>query len=319
MIINVDSLSKIYKSRITTQFLRDLFLPTYRENRAVDSISFKIKRGESVALLGPNGAGKTTIMKMLTGLMYPSSGSVTVLGHIPFKRDREFLMKIGLVMGNKNGLDWDLTPKQSFDLVRKIYHISDVDYKTRVKQLTLMLHVQDYLDVQVRRLSLGQRMKMEIIGAILHNPEVLFLDEPTIGLDVVSKQTIRTFLREIQSKSGVTLLLTSHDMDDVEKVCDRVIIINRGIKVYDNTLEKLMMIHNKTKYVKFTFDKVPVKIDTELLGDVMKDGEYSYIVKTSQDKVPRVLEAVTSKYKPVDINIDSVPLDEIIAKIYTAK
>jgi ABC-2 type transport system ATP-binding protein len=316
MIIKVDSLTKEYKVKMRTNFWKDLFLPKHKAVLAVDNISFSINKGESVALLGPNGAGKTTTMKMLSGLVFPTRGQIEVLGYFPFDRKKEFLMKIGLVMGNKTGLDWDLTPKQSFELTKKIYKISDSAYRVRLKELTDMLDGENFIDTQVRKLSLGERMKMELIGAILHNPEVLFLDEPTIGLDIISKQKIRKFLRDVQKKFDVTLLLTSHDMDDVEKVCDRVMVINKGVKVYDNSLEVLLKQHTKDRYVKFVFQELPDKEDFKKLGKIIEEGEGYYTIKTDSSKLSELIADVTSKYKMDDIDILSVPLEEIIADIY---
>src|SRR3989344_1288799 len=212
MIIEVNNLKKVFKVKKPSSVLRDIFYPKHKTVVAVDGISFKVSEGESVAVLGPNGAGKTTTMKMLTGLIYPTSGGISVLGHFPFDRKREFLKRIGLVMGNKTALEWDLTSLQNFGLLKRIYEIEEVKYRQKVKDLTEMLSVSELLDTQVRKLSLGERMKMELIGSILHDPEVLFLDEPTIGLDIISKQKVREFLREIQNNSDITILLTSHDM-----------------------------------------------------------------------------------------------------------
>lgn len=316
MIINVKNLTKQFKVIDKTSFWKDIFWPKFKEVKAVDDISFSIEKGESVALLGPNGAGKTTTMKMLSGLIYPTSGNIDVLGFVPFERKNEFLMKIGLVMGHKTGLDWDLSAEQSFELIRRIYHINDQEYKNRIGQLTELLDVSKLLNTQVRRLSLGERMKMEVIGAILHNPEVLFLDEPTIGLDIISKQKIRQFLRQIQQQYNVTLLLTSHDMDDVEKVCDRVMVVNHGVKVSDSSLDSLMRKHTKDRYVKFIFKKLPEKEKLKDLGSIIEEGENFYTFKILQTKMPELISKVADEYDLVDIDILSIPLEEIIADIY---
>lgn len=315
-IISVNNLSKTYKTKVTNTFWRDLFFPTYKTVRAVDDVNFEIKKGESVALLGPNGAGKTTIMKMMTGLIYPTSGTMTILGHNPFDRKKEFLMKIGLVMGNKTGLDWDLTPLQSFDLIRRIYKIETVDFDKRLKELTEMLTVSDQLNTQVRKLSLGERMKVELIGAILHKPDILYLDEPTIGLDIVSRQAVREFLRQIQTTDDVTLLLTSHDMDDVDQVCDRVIVINKGKKVYDDKLNTLVELHNKDRYIKFIFNKLPDKESFSKMGNIIEESKSHYTLRIEKKDLSNTLGKVTSEFDPIDIDILSVPLEEIMAKIY---
>lgn len=316
MIIHVENIRKEYSSKIPAGFWRDIFFPTYRTVAAVDGISLSIKKGETVALLGPNGAGKTTTMKMLTGLVYPSSGSVQILGFTPFDRRKEFLMRIGLVMGNKTGLDWDLTPAQSFQLFKKIYRISDSQYKVRLETLTRMLDVQELLDTQVRKLSLGERMKMELIGAILHDPEVLFLDEPTIGLDIISKKKIREFLREIQRSFGVTLLLTSHDMDDVEKVCDRVVVINKGVKVYDDSLQSLIDEYEKVRYVRFIFNTQPPDTVLSQMGEVVEKNEDFYLFKVEPTQTVALISRVTAQCDVIDLRIESVPLEEIIEQIF---
>ncbi len=314
-IIEVKSLTKTFRRVVTKNLFKALFKPEFKFNNAVDDISFEIKKGESVAFLGPNGAGKTTTIKMLTGLVYPSTGVVRVMGYEPFQRNRDFLMRIGLVMGNKAGLNWDLTAAQSFELLRDIYRIPDDIYKERIEQLTELLDVKKFMETQVRRLSLGERMKMEIIGAILHSPEVLFLDEPTIGLDIISKQKIREFLREIQEKLNVTMLLTSHDMDDIEHVCDRVIVINKGKKVYDDQLNNLTNKYNQTRYVKFIFEKLPSE-DKFSDFEIIERGENYYSFKVQRDDMSKFVAEVTAKYNLVDIEILSVPLEEIIADIF---
>jgi len=315
LIIQVKELKKTFKKVLKKNFLKDLFKPDYLLVAAVDNISFNINRGEAVAFLGPNGAGKTTTIKMLTGLIYPTSGQIEVLGYKPFDRKRDFLMRIGLVMGNKAGLNWDLTPNQSFQLLKEIYRIPKGSFDKRIKELTQLLDTSKFLDTQVRRLSLGERMKMEIIGAILHNPEVLFLDEPTIGLDIISKQRIREFLKKIQKELNVTMLLTSHDMDDIEKVCDRVIVINKGVKMYDDQLKTLTEEYNKLKYVKFTFSKLPSnnKFDS---SNIIEKGENYLLFKVNREEMSKFVADVTSKYDLVDIEILSIPLEEIIADVF---
>lgn len=313
-IIVVKNLNKEFKRVVKRGALKDIFTPKFEKVSAVENITFNISKGESVAFLGPNGAGKTTTIKMMTGLIYPSSGSVSVLGFTPFDRKKEFLMRIGLVMGNKAGLNWDLTPKQSFELLRQIYKIPKETYENRVKELTELLDATKFLNTQVRRLSLGERMKMELIGAILHDPEVLFLDEPTIGLDIISKQKVRDFLREIQRKYNVTMVLTSHDMDDIEKVCDRVIVINKGKKVYDNSIKILTDKYNKSKFIKLIFEDKPSR--ENFTDEILEEGKNYYLFKTDRAAMPQFIAEASSKYNLVDIDIVSTPLEEIIADIF---
>ncbi len=317
MIIEVVNLTKKYKINKQSNVFKKLFVPNYVNNVAIEDLSFAIEKGESVSLLGPNGAGKTTTMKVLTGLLYPTSGKVNVLGFTPFDRDHRFLSKIGFVMGNKGGLDWDLTAKQGFELNRRIYQISTTKFEKRVNQLVEMLNVEQLLNTQIRKLSLGERMKMEIVGAILHEPEILFLDEPTIGLDIISKQKIRNFLKNIQKDSNVTLVLTSHDMDDVEKVSDRIIILTNGKKVYDNRIEKLTEEYSNEKYIKFIYSKLPKEEKLLKYGEIIERGSNHYVIKVSKEKVTETTAQIMAKYPVVDIDILSIPLEEIIGGIFS--
>lgn len=316
-ILETKDLTKTFKRSIKHKsLLKNLFNPQFEEVIAVDKISFSIEKGESVAFLGPNGAGKTTTIKMLTGLIYPSSGNISVLGYNPFERKRDFLRKIGLVMGNKAGLNWDLTPFQSFELLKDIYEIPNKIYEDNLEELTSLLESKDFLNTQVRKLSLGQRMKMEIIGSILHNPEVLFLDEPTIGLDITSKKNIRNFLRMIQKEKGVTMLLTSHDMDDIEFVSDRVIVINHGRKVYDDEITQLTNKYNQEKFVKFYLEDTEA-FSLSLPNEMISRDEVSVTIKVSSKNLPNTIAEVTSNFDVKDIDIISTPLEEIIEDIYT--
>jgi ABC-2 type transport system ATP-binding protein len=314
-VIEVHNLSKYYRSRTNKNLITGIFDPQYTYAKAVDEISFQVKKGEAVAFLGPNGAGKTTTTKMMTGLIYPSGGEMHVLGFTPFEREKNFLKRIGLVMGNKSGLNWDLTANQSFWLFQNIYEISDRTFKERVTYMTELLRVEKLLDVQVRRLSLGERMKLELIGSLLHNPEILFLDEPTIGLDIISKKNIRLFLKEIQKQYDTTLILTSHDMDDVERVCERVIMINKGKIVYDDSLHHLTHEYNQFRYVRFIFDSHIPKEQLEQRGNILEVNSDSCLVRVHSDKLVDLISYIASNHHLADIHIESVPLEEIIEKI----
>ncbi len=313
-IITVKNLHKKFRKLKKRGFFKDLLKPNFLEVSAVLDISFSIKYGESVAFLGPNGAGKTTTIKMLSGLIYPSSGEIQVLGFKPSDRKSEFLSRIGLVMGNKSGLNWDLTPRQSFRLLKEIYNVSDHKYNLRLKELTELLDISRFIDTQIRRMSLGERMKMELIGSILHYPKILFLDEPTVGLDIISKQKIREFLRHIQKKDGTTILLTSHDMDDVEKVCDRVIVINKGQKVIDTDVIKLTSRFSEYKYIKLTLSnkKEFSKISFDKVEELNSEGMY----KIQKSKVPEFLKYITANFDVDDIDVIPLPLEEIIKEIF---
>ncbi len=318
-IIKVNNLQKDYSVKIKQGFWKDALFPKHKLVSAVKNISFEIERGESVALLGPNGAGKTTTMKVLSGLLFPSLGTVDVLGFFPFDRQNKYLKRIGLVMGNRSGLAWDLTPNQNFELAQKIYEISDQDFSHRVKRLTQMLDVEDYLDKQVRKLSLGERMKFELIACLLHNPEVLYLDEPTIGLDIISKQRIRSFLRDIQRESQITLLLTSHDMDDVEKVSDRVIVINHGEIVFDDSMPKLLRNYQDKKYLTLILTEEVAKKSIEKFGKIVDHKPLSYTIEISKVKQAKIISKIMEDLPIDDIDIIHVPLEEIIGDMFTSK
>lgn len=315
-IIEVRNLTKVYEVPIKQSFWKSIFWTKNRSLVAVDKISFEINEGESVALLGPNGAGKTTTLKMLSGLLYPSSGEIKVLGYTPTKRDRGFLKQIALVMGNKNSLSWDLSARQSFELFKSIYEIKESDYQKRLVELTELLDATEFLDTPVRKLSLGQRLKMELVGAILHRPRLLFLDEPTIGLDVVSKRKIRNFLRHLHTVEGTTVILTSHEMADIEMVSDRVIVVNGGVKVFDDSLEKLLHNYEDKKYLTVTFMNPVPKSDLKSLGKIISKKELAVTLEISKKMQGKVMAELTEKYEVDDIDIRSVPLDEIVEDLF---
>lgn len=315
-VISVTNLRKTFTVRKNNGLIKGLLHPEKYEVHAVENISLEVHKGESVAFLGPNGAGKTTTTKMLTGLIHPTAGQIEVLGFNPFERDDAFLRQIGLVMGNKSGLNWDLTAEQSFWLLQNIYKIPEKDYRERLNELTNLLNVTEHLHTQLRRLSLGERMKMELIGAIIHAPEVLFLDEPTIGLDIITKKNIRQFLRKIQRETGVTLVLTSHDMDDIEQVCDRVVVVSKGTKVYDDALSNLTAQYRKDRYVRLVFDVDPGAEGLQRHGEVLEQKDGNYFVKVSAENVVAMLAEVAQGENLLDIHIESVPLEEMIEDIF---
>ncbi len=317
-VIRVEQLCKVFRLRGNKNLLTGLFDPRWQEHTAVDSISFTVKKGEAVAFLGPNGAGKTTTTKMLSGLMHPSSGKLDILGYTPFERKREYLMRIGLVMGNKAGLNWDLTARQSFWLLQNIYQIPKKTYLKRLEHLSTMLRVDKHLDTQLRRLSLGERMKLELIGAILHEPEMLFLDEPTIGLDIEAKNTVRDFLKTIQREQGTTLLLTSHDMDDVEEVCERVLVIAQGTIVHDGSLAALNRAYHDFRYMRLRYRHQPPLAALKKFGEILENGE-SILLKIERTKLAATLAALAKQNGLDDINIETVPLEQIMADIYHSK
>lgn len=318
-IIQVKNLRKTYRIRGNKKVISGLFNPDWQYKHAVEQVSFSIKKGESVAFLGPNGAGKTTTTKMLTGLIYPSGGEINVLGFTPFERNYTFLKNIGLVMGNKAGLNWDLSANQSFELLQKIYDIPKTGLKKHIKELTDLLNVGHVLETQVRRLSLGERMKLELIGAILHDPEILFLDEPTIGLDIDSKKNVREFLRHLHAQ-GKTLLLTSHDMDDIAEICKRVIVINHGLIIYDDSMESLNKQYAHVRYAQMEFGgRVPSAETLKKYGQLVSLQDSRAVLGVNKSKVMQVASKIAETYPLADITIEQVPLDVIISDLYAEK
>ena len=241
--INAENLSKIYRIHEKPEgfknTMKDLFARKYIDKKAVDNINFSVNQGEIVGLLGENGAGKTTTLKMLTGILYPTSGTVKIADYIPTQRKKAFLKKLCFVMGNKNEINWDLPAIDSFRYQQLVYEVPDTEYKENIKMLSELLDVTHLLNVQIRRLSLGERMKMELINNFLYSPEIVFLDEPTIGLDLNSQIAVRKFLREYRTQRNTTMIITSHYMDDIEETCDRVILLNHGRKAFDGSIEEI--------------------------------------------------------------------------------
>lgn len=296
------------------KLLKDMFRPDHKSVTAVENISFTIGNGESVAFLGPNGAGKTTTIKMMTGLLKPDDGSVEIDGFNPFKRDEMFLKSIGLVMGGKAGLDWDLTPNQSFKLIKAVYDIENDKYYNWLNELVTLFELDDKLDKPIRKLSLGERMKCELIGSIIHKPKILFLDEPTVGLDIVAKRKIREFLRKLQQEEGTTIVLTSHEMDDVESVSDRVIIINDGIGVFDGEIAELINKYADRKYITIRFLNEMAEYPSSKYIQSINKYDVSYVVPNT-DLTQMIQEALETGNVD-DIDIMSPPLEKVISEIF---
>jgi ABC-2 type transport system ATP-binding protein len=319
-IIAATDLSKTYrvfqKRKGVVGALRGLVKREYKEVRAVDGISFRIEPGELVAFLGPNGAGKTTTLKMLSGLIYPTAGSARVLGYTPWDRVDSFRRRFALVMGQKNQLWWDLPAADSFDLHREIYDIPAAQFRQTVGELTELLGVEKLTRQAVRELSLGERMKMELIAALLHQPQVLLLDEPTIGLDVVAQVAIQKCLREYHQKRGVTMLLTSHYMRDVEALCDRVLVINHGQLVYDGGLAGLADRFGHMKLVKVEFASGVVPDDIEQYGEVANRDGPEVNLRVDPARIGEVLGALLDRHAVADISVTDPPLEQVITRVF---
>ncbi len=284
---------------------------------AVCGVSMSIEQGELVGFLGPNGAGKTTTLKMLTGILHPTSGFASVQGYTPAARKPEMLKQIALVMGNKNALWWDLPAWDSFVVLRELYEVDATDFKRRTDALISALGITDKVNTQVRKLSLGERMKCELVAALLHAPRVVFLDEPTIGLDVVSQKAIREFLKELHREEGCTILLTSHYMQDVQALCDRVIVIDKGNKIFDDTLDALSRHFSDRRRIVLRFSE-PVHVeDLVKFGEVMESESLSASIDVARDETPRIAAAILQALPVEDIAIEDVDVEEIIRKMFT--
>jgi ABC-2 type transport system ATP-binding protein len=324
--IIVADLSKTYRYHRKEPGLRGSLASLVRrqmlETQAVANVSFTIEVGEMVGFLGPNGAGKTTTLKMLCGLLYPSGGQASVLGHTPARRDPAFLRRISLVMGQKTMLSWDLPALETLLLHKEMYSLSRVDFDRNVATLAEILEVEHLLRVQVRKLSLGERMKMELLAALLHRPAVLFLDEPTIGLDVVSQQRVRDFLRQINREQGTTILLTSHYMDDIEELCPRVLVIDHGRLHFDGELEALVEQAAPYKLLSAVFAEPVAReaIASALNGLEPRptDDPLKISLAVPREQVADVASRILRLGQVADLSVEEVPVEEIIREVFRA-
>jgi ABC-2 type transport system ATP-binding protein len=296
--------------------VRGLFHREYKQVRAVDGVSFTIEPGEMVAFLGPNGAGKTTTLKILSGLIYPSSGTATVLGFTPWDRPDAFRRRFSLVMGQKNQLWWDLPAADSFQLHREIYSLETHAFNQTLGELTEMFGVETLTRQPVRELSLGERMKMELIASLLHRPQLLLLDEPTIGLDVVAQVKIQKCLKDYNKYLGVTMLLTSHYMRDVEALCSRVLVITHGKLVYDGALAGITEQFGRTKLLRFQFDRDLEVGELDQYGEVVSHQGAFAEIKVDRSNVAEVLGAILERYTVLDTSVQDPPLDQMIARVF---
>ncbi len=297
--------------------VKSLFSRKYETRKAIDDISFKINEGELVGFIGPNGAGKTTTLKCLSGLLYPTGGKISVLDFNPYNRKPEFLKQIALVMGQKNQLWWDLPALDTFILNKEIYGIPNEQYAAVLEELTKLMDAKDIIKVPVKKLSLGQRMKMELMASLIHSPKVLFLDEPTIGLDTLMQRKLREFIKEYNTHFKATIILTSHYMQDVEQLCKRVIIINFGKIIFDGQLSSLVEKYAPYKKVKVIFKEYadPKKIDE--LGEIDKFEYPELILNVPNDKTNSVASAILNNFQVEDITIEDPQIEDVIAKVYT--
>ncbi len=323
MIISVSHLKKYYqvhkKEPGFVGSVKSLVSRTYEQSKAVDDISFEIKEGELVGFIGPNGAGKTTTLKCLSGLLYPTSGNVSVLGFTPHERNHNYLRQIALVMGQKNQLWWDLPAQETFLLNKEIYEISDAAYKKSMDELVDMLDVAQKIKIPVRKLSLGERMKMELIAALIHKPKVLFLDEPTIGLDVVMQKKMRDFVQEYNKANGATILLTSHYMEDVRQLASRIIIIDRGVILYDGKLDNLVKKYAKYKLLSVVLDEY---VPPEKFKEIGELTEYNFpkaVIRVSRSASNVAAAELLQSFPVDDLNIEEPDIEDIIRDVFAQK
>jgi ABC-2 type transport system ATP-binding protein len=317
--IEARDLTKIYrtyrKERGLWGAIKGLGRRRYDETRAADAVSFQIEEGEFVGFLGPNGAGKTTVLKMLSGLLNPTGGDARVLGFVPWERRNEMKRQFSLLMGQKNALWWDLPAQESLELNRAIYGIDRGRFNKVVGGLAELLEVTDKMNVMVRELSLGERMKMELISALIHEPRVLFLDEPTIGLDVVSQKRVREFLRIYNEEHRIVTLLTSHYMQDIQELCHRVLVIDHGKIFFDGPLDEIIDRFSGYKILSLTFDK-QVTRDFSRFGEVIEHTPMSVQLKVPRAKVTETCREVLQACDVSDINVQEVPVEEVIRQLF---
>ena len=322
--IEVKNLSRTYeyyrKQQGLLSSLKSIFHREKLYAEAVKNISFSIESGELVGFLGPNGAGKTTTLKMLSGILHPTDGEVKVLGHTPSQREKVYQKQFALVMGQKNQLIQDLPAIETFIVNKEIYEIPDKEFKENLDELVELFGIKDILDIQVRKLSLGQRMKCELVAALLHKPKVLFLDEPTIGLDVVAQKNIRDFIKKYNQEEKTTIILTSHYMEDIKELCKRIIIINLGKIIYDGKLDNLIKKYAPYKLLKVVFNGNGVqRKEVEKFGEIEEFNPSICTIKTRRNEAKSTAISLLSSNLPVDdIIIDEVDVDDVIRQIFNS-
>lgn len=322
--IHVKDLKKTFKTHKREHGLlnavKSLVKRQYKIKHALKGVSFDIDEGEIVGFIGPNGAGKSTTIKALSGVLYPSSGVVNVLGYTPWKDRVKYVANIGVVFGQKPQLHWDLPPLDTYWLNKEVYDIPKKEFEKRLKYMIKLLDVEEIVQTPVRDLSLGERMKCKIIAALLHNPKLVFLDEPSIGLDVVAKDTLRDFILDVNKRFKTTFIVTTHDMGDIERLCKRIIIINNGIIVYDGPISKIKKDYLTHKHLDVKFNKLDKKF--KLKGcKVMDESEYELKLEldTKKQTIKNVVNHLITEFDVADIIVQDPPIEEIIQKIYKEK
>jgi ABC-2 type transport system ATP-binding protein len=318
--ITVRDLTKVYRVHERDAglgaALRSLVSRKYREVRAVEGVSFEVASGEVVGFLGPNGAGKTTTLKMLSGLLYPTAGEARVLGHVPWRREKEYLRHISMVMGNRSQLIWDIPAIDSFRVNQAIYRIPDAQYQQILAELTELLDLGALLNKQVRALSLGERMKCELAASLLHRPSVLFLDEPTIGVDVTMQTRIRRFIAEYNRLHGATIILTSHYMADVTALCRRVIVIHHGRILYDGGLDSLVERMAPFKLIEIDLEREPDGLDPGRYGELIRREGQKLALRVPKAETPAVTARLLAELPVLDLSVEDPPIEEVIDRVF---
>lgn len=319
-VIQVDNLSKSFSYYQKEVGIKSSFKNLFHREKlikeAVKDISFEVEEGEIVGFLGPNGAGKTTTLKMLAGILYPTQGKAAVLGYTPWERKKDYKMNFSIVMGQKSQLWWDLPANESLYLNKCIYEIDDKVYQHKLDELSELLEVKELLKVQVRRLSLGERMKMELIASLLHQPKLMFLDEPTIGLDLLSQKKIRDFLKYYNQQSKTTILLTSHYMNDIESLCKRSIIINQGKIVYDGDLSKVNAVFSERKLIKLQLESPVEESVLKEFGIIREYDGLTVTLEVKKSELQKHSKHILEKMPILDFNVEDIPVEEGIALLY---
>lgn len=325
-IIDVQNISKTFKiTKRKTGFkgaLSNIFHPEYEHKKAVNNISFNIQEGEMVGFIGPNGAGKSTTVKMLSGILYPDSGNINIAGYIPYKQRKEYVANIGVVFGQKSQISWDLSPIDSYEVIKHIYKIPDNKYKENLERFTELLDMKKFINQPVRQLSLGQRMRADIAASLLHSPKIVFFDEPTIGIDVVGKEKIRSFIKTLNKTDNITMIFTTHDMQDIEKTCERLIIIDDGKKLYDGSLDSIKSNYVSTRIIEAEFEELPekIEIDNVTISDVDNNKMKKLITfNTDRTGINTLMSELLSNYNIKDISVKEPEIDSIIRDIYEGK
>ncbi|MFW5704133.1 MAG: ABC transporter ATP-binding protein [Patescibacteria group bacterium] len=313
--IEVSQLSKTYRTQQKTgDILRDIFVRTYKDQLAVKDLSFHIEQGSLVGFIGPNGAGKTTTLKMLSGILFPTTGTIRVAGHNPFNKHHEFLKQIGFIMGQKNQLIWELPAVDTFRVNKTIYEVPESEYRETLEELVKMLECQEYINQPVRTLSLGQRMRVEFIAALVHRPRVLFLDEPTIGLDIFAQSTIRTFIKKYQERYQATIILTSHYMQDVQSLANRVLLIDQGSIIFDGTFDSLIETYSHNKTITITLSKEISNVP-ELLSRFETSYKHPQLsITVPKRELAKTISELLQLVDFVDVSVENEPIEEVIKK-----